>query len=202
MDEQKELKIDVDRVVAEALNTMAPGDDFDQALLRVLKSRYPDNYSTIFTLLSSFIDVRVSQDGSSREEAARHVARSQAQVTIQVSAGQGGISGKTTLSPEELEKKLDQFPPEVRQKIEEAMRTGKFSGEPTVIVTRAEGVTVEGKGVEELPAAVRERIMERPGSDKASTSPTPVVARESRGCLGVVVLGMAIAVVVAAMVIR
>lgn len=74
MGEKRELKVDVDELVSAVLREMQPGEDFDLALLRVLKSRYSEDHNTIFTAISHLIDARVRESGVPRAEAAQEIA--------------------------------------------------------------------------------------------------------------------------------
>jgi hypothetical protein len=117
------------------------------------------------------VEMKVKESGLAPLEAAREVARGQAQLTI------NQVSSVTTRHfglGEDPSAALESLPPEIREKLQEAMRTGQVGGDREVVVVRRGGPSVTLRG----------------GNRDSDGEPRVIV---SKGCLGVVVLLIALA---------
>jgi hypothetical protein len=126
------LKVRVAPVLGEALASVKPGEDIDEALLRALKARYPDEAANLLPALTRIIDMEAQRANEDRQQAVRRLAQSDPgpEIVLRISPGEPTritaesrvirINGKEYHS-------LEEVPPHLRGAIERAM-----SGKRTV----------------------------------------------------------------------
>jgi len=126
---QQTLKIHLAPVLQAALISVKPGEDFDEALLRELKARYPDQATALLGACTKLIEMEAKGGTASRDETVRRLAQSQPgpELTLTVSGGATPLTvtrtqvihvdGKRYGSPEEL-------PPDLRAMVERARQEG------------------------------------------------------------------------------
>lgn len=116
----------------------------------------------------------------------------------------GSYSTKTVFTGEEGEQALEQLPPDVRRKVEEAMKSGQVKGDAEITVTREEVVATGDQSLDDLPPHLRERAMKKIADQRrVSAEKPPIVARESRGCLSLFIwIALGILAAAAVLVIR
>ena len=132
------VTVQVGPILSEAVASAGPGEDIDEALLRALKARYPEEAASLLSAISRIVEIEARQSGESKEEAVRRLAASRPGPEISLRrSGKRVVKGgfPTTVSETVSETQiirvgdkeygsLDQVPPEIRQAIEEARRKG------------------------------------------------------------------------------
>ncbi len=134
------LTIDARRVLERALAEATPGEDLDEALLRACKALHPQHPTELFTALSQMLQALGQPGDASRLDTLRRLASAQGSMTIslesnldtaghgvpfEVHAGPIGLSVKRTVTISRTGVSLDQLPPEVQQKVREALGAGQ-----------------------------------------------------------------------------
>lgn len=133
-----ELKIDVAEVARQVLAERQPGEDIDEALLRVCKRMFGGSATAVFQALQGAVSAVANQDKISPESAIRNLA-----------GGIASVSVTTQTTRSVSVESLDELPPDLRSEVEKALASGK-SG--SVVITK----TVSGQG-EVSPAAPVQR---------------------------------------------
>ena len=142
--------VQVGPILAEAAASAGPGEDIDEALLRVLKARYPEEATSLLSAVSRIVEMEARQSGEGKEAAIRRLAASGPgpEILLRRSGGrvvEGGfpttvpgavsdtVSGTVSETVSETQiirvggkeyGSLEEVPPAIRRAIEEARRTG------------------------------------------------------------------------------
>ncbi len=117
--EKKQLRLNASSIIKEALASAAPGEDFDEALLRVLKAQYPQEAAALLSAYTRLIEFESQRTGETREQTLRRLAESELGPEIVFSASDrqpSTVVTQTTVTRKY--KSLDEVPPEIRQMID------------------------------------------------------------------------------------
>jgi hypothetical protein len=129
---QQTLKIHIGPILQAALTSVKPGEDFDEALLRELKARYPDHAAALLGACTKLIETEAKRANATKDETIKRLAELPAgpEVTITVSGDDTlrvvtrteviRVGGKEYGSVEEL-------PPDLRAIVERARKQGGWS---------------------------------------------------------------------------
>jgi len=132
------VTVQVGPILSEAVASVGPGEDIDEALLRALKARYPEEAASLLSAISRIVEIEARQSGESKEQAVRRLAASQPgpEIALRRSGGRVVKGGFPTTVSETVSEtqiirvggkeygSLEDVPPEIRRAIEEARRTG------------------------------------------------------------------------------
>ena len=118
-------------ILREALAQVQPGEDFDEALLRALKSRHPADAAMLLPALSRLIADEAERRGGSKEDALRRLAEAgpSSEITLR-SSGERSPTFTTTTETRVVtlgDKKyqsLEELPPDVRRAVEAGLSRG------------------------------------------------------------------------------
>lgn len=129
------LRVRVSPVIGEALSSAQPGEDFDEALLRALKARYPEQAAALLSALSRLIEIEARQAHEDKQQVVSRLARSQPgpEIVLRTSGGEAPrmlaetriirIGGKEYGS-------LEEVPPHLRRIVQEGLQRGKAEPGP------------------------------------------------------------------------
>lgn len=134
-----ELEIDAKQLLRQALTEVQPGEDIDEAILRVCKKRFPDNYSEIFPEVFQMVDMLAENLDGSREDVIRELANSEGSMSMTLHSAEITETRTFTGEPKKL---LDELSPELREKFRQALTSD--GGD---IQTDIEETQVSDKGV-------------------------------------------------------
>ena len=141
-----ELEIDAKQLLRQALAEVQPGEDIDEAILRVCKKRYPDNYSEIFPEVFRMVDMLAENMDGSRLEIVRELAASEGSMSMTLHSTEVTETRTLTGEPGKL---LDKLPPETRAKIARALASDGGSFRTDIEETRS-----SDKGVKKIERRV------------------------------------------------
>jgi hypothetical protein len=125
--DHSELKVRVAPVIAEALASAQAGEDFDEALLRALKARYPDQAAALLSAFSRIIELDAQHASEDKQQALRRLAQSEPgpEVVLRTSGGARPTTVTETrrirIGDQEYGS-LEEVPPRLRRMIEKGMR--------------------------------------------------------------------------------
>jgi len=125
--EEKSLKVRVSAVIKEALFEVRPGEDFDEALLRALKAKYPVEAAALLSALTRIIELEAQRAKEDKEQTIRRLAEASPGPEI-VLRTRGGEVPTTTIESTTLRigdkeyHSLEEVPPHSRAMIEKAKR--------------------------------------------------------------------------------
>lgn len=123
----KSLKIHISPLIREALSAAQAGEDFDEALLRTLKARYPEEATTLLPAISRLIEVEAERTKESKDQILHRLAEDAPGPEISLHlGGKGNISkivaeSKTFRVNGQEYHSLEEMPPELRRRVEEGM---------------------------------------------------------------------------------
>ena len=126
------LKVRVSPIIGEALASVKPGEDFDEALLRALKARYPEQATSLLSAIARMIEVEGKSANEDRQQTLQRLAQMDPgpEITLTTSAGEPTrITAETRvirIGDKEYHS-MEEVPLRLRAMIEKAM-----SGKPTV----------------------------------------------------------------------
>jgi hypothetical protein len=130
----KTLKIHIAPLIREALSAAQFGEDFDEALLRTLKARHPEEATALFTAISQLIELEVQQTKASKEQTLHHLAEAAPgpEITLNI-GGVGNISkivteSKTYRVNGQEYHSLEEMPFELRRRVEEGLSQARQIG--------------------------------------------------------------------------
>jgi len=129
---EQTLKVHVTPVISDALASAGPGEDFDEALLRALKARYPEQATSLLSAIARMIEVEGKGANEDRQQTLQRLAQMDPgpEITLTTSAGEPTrITAETRvirIGDKEYHS-MEEVPLHLRAMIERAM-----SGKPTV----------------------------------------------------------------------
>jgi hypothetical protein len=119
-------------ILREALAQVQPGEDFDEALLRALKSRHPGEAAMLLPALSRLIADEAERRGGSKEEAVRRLAAAvpSAEITLRTSGQHSPTFTSTTETRvvtlgDKRYQSLEELPLDVRRAVEAGLSRGE-----------------------------------------------------------------------------
>lgn len=147
------IKVQVGPILREALASVRAGEDIDEALLRALKSRYPQEAVSLLAAITRLIDIEAGHHGEPRETVVKRLSDGVPGPELSISSSDertdGGFPGSfsRTVSQTHVIRvgdkeyhSLEEVPAHIRRAIEEARSKGQ-SGR-TVISSRSGGPRV------------------------------------------------------------
>jgi hypothetical protein len=116
-------------LLRQALSETAGGEDFDEALLRVLKAQYPEHATTLFSAFTQLVDMEVRMKNLPRLEVIKQLAESDSSPQMKFSSTDKGPLHMTTTTSFNFKitkgnPAMEDFLPEIRNALEESRRTG------------------------------------------------------------------------------
>jgi len=133
------VTVQVGPILREAVASVGAGEDIDEALLRALKARYPEEAANLLAAISRIVEMAAREANESTEQAIRRLAESQPgpEITLRRAGGrvvEGGFP--TTVSETVSEthvirvgdkeyRSLEEVPPHIRRAIEGAKAKGR-----------------------------------------------------------------------------
>jgi len=126
MGESKTLKVHASPIIREALASAKPGEDFDEALLRALKARYPEEGANLLSALTRIIEIEAKRANEGKQQAIRRLAELDPgpEIVLKTSAGEPTrITAETRVIRvgDKEYHSLEEVPPDIRRAIEGAM---------------------------------------------------------------------------------
>jgi len=142
----EEMKVRISPIINEALASVQPGEDLDEALLRTLKLHYPEQASMLLSALTRLVEMECKRTGEDRQRVLSRLALSDPGPEIRVTVSGGPISKTVTETTvirigDKEYRSLDEVPPDIRRGIENAMRSGTGKTMHTSKVTPKLGCT-------------------------------------------------------------
>jgi hypothetical protein len=132
-----ELTIRLSPVLREALASAGVGEDLDEALLRVLKSRYPEQATMLLSALTRLIEIEGKPGGERKEETIKRLADADPgpEIALKISAGRetegtgegtvSTVSERTVIRIGDQEyQSLDEVPAHLRAALARGMNEG------------------------------------------------------------------------------
>ncbi len=129
--ETKTFTVEIGPILREALASAGPTEDVDEAVLRTLKRRFPDEAANLLSAVSRIAEVEAKRASVDKREAMRRLAQGEIspELTLRSSGGDlsaGGLasvshtfSEQTTVRVGDKEyHSLEEVPPEIRRAIE------------------------------------------------------------------------------------
>jgi len=171
--------LDLGRLFADALGTLGPGEDLDEALLRAAKASSPEHWRDLFTVALQVL-AQATGSGESRAAAARRLAGEQMDVEISSSHRESRTPmGQESREGRQVFSSLDDLPPDVRKALEKRLGplAGQFSGSKTTVTRR---VVIEG---DDLPPGVKPHVggVSRKVTVESRRSTPP----QAKGCISI-----------------
>jgi len=120
-----ELQIDAKQILQQALGQVGPGEDIDEAILRACKALYPGQHTEVFTAVNRMVETMLERRGGSKPEVIKQMVA--APGTLSITMHTSSVSVPLGAQAGSAPKSLDELPPEIRQKVREAMASGKTS---------------------------------------------------------------------------
>ena len=122
----EELRVQAGPILREALASAGPGEDVDEALLRALKARYPEQAASLLSAVTRMVEVSASRTGEDKRAAMRRLAESEPgpEIVLRSSGRPTPTVVKETkvrrLGDSEF-RSLDELPPDVRAAVERSL---------------------------------------------------------------------------------
>lgn len=126
MGEGKTLNVRVSPILRDALACARPGEDFDEALLRALKARHPEDATSLLSAVARMVEAESKRASEDRQQTVRRLAEADPgpEIVLRTSMGE-----PTTITAESRvirigDKEyhsLEEVPPHLRGMIERAM---------------------------------------------------------------------------------
>lgn len=125
--EESALKLRLSPILREALADVKPGEDFDEAVLRTLKARHPEQATALLSAVTRIIEIEVKRANEDRQQIIRRLAESDPGPEI-VLRSSGGESPRTVAETRVIRigdkeyGSLDEVPPHLRRIIKSGGR--------------------------------------------------------------------------------
>jgi len=132
--EESSLTVEVSPILRDALASRQSGEDFDEALLRALKARHPEQASSLLSAVTRILELEANRSNEGKEQAARHLAASDPgpEISLRTSSAHvpttvsRTVHNKTVVRVGDEEyQSLGDAPPHVRRVVEHQMSKGK-----------------------------------------------------------------------------
>jgi len=120
------LKVRIAPLLREALGSVQPGEDFDEALLRVLKLRHSDQATALLSAHSRLIELECERTGEDKSQTIRRLAESDPgpEIVLKTSGDQPRRTSMETRTFRVGDKEyhsLEEMPPDLRRAVERGM---------------------------------------------------------------------------------
>jgi hypothetical protein len=124
---ERTLKVRVAPILKQALTSVKPGEDFDEALLRELKARYPDQAAGLLGACTRLIEIEAKRASASNDETIRRLAQTDPgpEITLTFSGDESPRVLAQTRVIRVGDKEygsLEDLPPGLRRAVERAQR--------------------------------------------------------------------------------
>jgi hypothetical protein len=121
--EGKTLKVHLSPIIREALAAVESGEDFDEALLRTLKARYPEEAAVLLPAVGRLIEVEAKRANETKDQVLHRLAEAAPGPEITLNFGGGNISkitaeSKTYRVGDRVYHSLEEMPPNLRQAVQ------------------------------------------------------------------------------------
>jgi len=132
MEPDNTLKVHISPILGDALAFLQPGEDLDEAILRALKARHPDQASALLPAATRIIELESQQAYEDKHQTVRRLAASDPGPEINLRTSGGPISHTSIQSTvihaggKEYHS-LEELPPDLRQAVEMGFRRGDSS---------------------------------------------------------------------------
>lgn len=117
---EEQLQIDLAAVTKEALRDRQPGEDLDEALLRICKDLYGTKGLTAFQSVRNALEAYATQRNLGLESALQEIAGEQS-----ASNTSSMTTFTRTFSTQKVVTNLDDLPPEMRDQVQKLLKSGK-----------------------------------------------------------------------------
>lgn len=123
------VTLQVSPVLRDALASVRPGEDLDEAMLRALKARHPEQGSVLFSALTRLVELEVERTQETREQVIRRLAEADSgpEVMVRQTGGQPtriNMESQVIRIGDQEYHSLDDVPPHLRSVIERAKAKG------------------------------------------------------------------------------
>jgi len=120
------LKVHIAPLLREALAAVQPGEDFDEALLRVLKLQHPDQAAALLSAHSRILQLEFERTGEDKSQIIRRLAESDPgpEIVLKTSGDQPRRTSMETRTFRVGDKEyhsLEEMPPDLRRAFERGM---------------------------------------------------------------------------------
>jgi hypothetical protein len=123
---EQELRVQAGPILREALASAGPGEDVDEALLRALKARYPEQATALLSAVTRMIEVSAARAGEDKRLTMRRLAESEPGPEIVLRSSRGPAPTVVTetkvrrIGDSEF-RSLDELPPDMRAAVERSL---------------------------------------------------------------------------------
>jgi hypothetical protein len=97
---QDSVSVEIGPILVRATATVGPGEDFDEALLRVLKERHPEEAAGLLSAITRLIEIESKQSGEGREDTIRRLVAGTPSPKLQMQTSQTEIASGSLLGSE------------------------------------------------------------------------------------------------------
>jgi hypothetical protein len=128
---QSTVKLHLSPIVREALAAVAPGEDFDEALLRVLKARHPEQAMSLLSALNRVIELEAQRTREDKRQTLKRLAEQDPGPEVVLKTTIGGPpkmpgGGRVIQTGDKVYHSLEELPSHLRRAVEKT-RAGKAS---------------------------------------------------------------------------
>ena len=125
--EEQVLRVHISPIIKEALSSVGPGEDLDEALLRALKSRYPRHAAALLPACTRLIEIEAKRANEDQQQTIRRLAESDPGPEIVLRTSGGEVP--TTIAETRVIRiggkeyhSLEEVPPDLRRIVERGMQ--------------------------------------------------------------------------------
>jgi hypothetical protein len=123
--EEEVLRVHISPIIKEALSSVGPGEDLDEALLRALKSRYPQHAAALLPACTRLIEIEAKGANGDKQQTLRRLAESDPEIVLRTSGGEVPTTIAETrvirIGDKEYHS-LEEVPPHLRRIVERGMQ--------------------------------------------------------------------------------
>ncbi|NIM05433.1 MAG: hypothetical protein GTO55_04865 [Armatimonadetes bacterium] len=130
------MRVRISPIIREALVSVGPLEDFDEALLRALKARHPDQAAALLSAITRLVEIESQRANEDKQQTLRRLADRDPGPEVVLRTSGGETPGTTTTIERQTIRigdkeyhSLDEVPPHIRRAIEEA-KSGKTTRKP------------------------------------------------------------------------
>jgi len=129
---ERRLKVRIAPLLREALASAGPGEDFDEALLRVLKARHPEDAAALLSACTRLIEMEARRANEDKSRTIRRLEESEPGPEIVLKTSGGEVPRITAESRiihigDKEYHSLEEVPPHLRHILEKGMPRGRAS---------------------------------------------------------------------------
>lgn len=116
-----ELEIDAKELLRQALAEAEPGEDIEEALLRICKRRYPEQYTELFPDILGVIEMMTEQMRGSKDKVIRELVETDGSMSITLHSSDVVETKTYSGDPEKV---LKELPPDIREEVRKTLAEG------------------------------------------------------------------------------